>query len=139
MWRALPNRMLRRSLRPVPERRAPPQRRLPLSRLRPPMATRRARDMTPHLSQAHGRYTLEWGDPERAILELDYLRGDRGEITAEVSATSTVPAGGLVHVARVNLLSTRSLSEYAGHVAKRTDGGATDWQQLVGIAAREVV
>jgi hypothetical protein len=92
-----------------------------------------------HVSAAHGHYTLEWGDPERAILELDYLRADRGEISAEVSATSTTPAGGLVHVARVNLLSTRSLSEYAGHVAKRTNGAGTDWQQLVSVAAREVV
>ena len=92
-----------------------------------------------HVAVAHGRYVLEWGDPERAILELDYLRADHGDITAEVSATSTAPAGGLVHVARVNLLSTRSLSEYAGHVAKRTAGGSTDWGQLVGIAAREVV
>lgn len=92
-----------------------------------------------HITQAHGRYALEWGDPERAILELDYLRADHGDITAEVSATSTVPAGGLVHVARVNLLSTRSLSEYAGHVAKRTAGSSTDWNQLVGVAAREVV
>jgi hypothetical protein len=92
-----------------------------------------------HVAVSHGRYAIEWGDPERAILELDYLRADRGEITAEVSATSTAPAGGLVHVARVNLLSTRSLSEYAGHVAKRTAGSSTDWAQLVGIAAREVV
>lgn len=92
----------------------------------------------PFLQHQHGHYTLEWGDPERVILELDYVRADRGEITAEVAATSTAPTGGLVHVARVNLLSTRSLSEYAGHVAKRSDGG-TDWAQLVGIAAREVV
>lgn len=91
-------------------------------------------------SHHHGRHTFEWGDPERAILELDYIRADRGDIIAEVSATSTIPAiGGLVHVARVNLLSTRSLVEYAGHVAKRTNGAATDWPRLVATAARDVV
>jgi hypothetical protein len=95
--------------------------------------------MTAHVMADHGRYILEWGDPERAILELDYLRADHGDVSAEVSATSTAPTGGLVHVARVNLLSTRSLAEFAAHVAKRTPAAATDWQQLVAIAAREVV
>jgi hypothetical protein len=93
----------------------------------------------PHATTVHGRYTYEWGDPERAILELDYLRTDRGEVTAEVSVTSTVPTGGLVHVARVNLLSTRSLSEFAGHVSKRTPGIPTDWQQVLSVAARDTV
>jgi hypothetical protein len=93
----------------------------------------------PHVSWTHGRSTLEWGDPERAVLDLDYIRSDRGDITAEVSATSTVPTGGLVHVARVNLLSTRSLAEYAGHVARRAPQTSTDWQRLLAIAARETV
>lgn len=94
----------------------------------------------PHVSHHHGRYTVEWGDPERAILELDYLRSDHGDVTAEITATSTAPSiGGVVHVARVNLLSTRSLSEFASHVTKRAPGPSTDWAQLLGIAAREVV
>src|SRR4051812_31941658 len=93
----------------------------------------------PHVSHIHGRYTYEWGDPERAITELDYLRADRGDITAEVSTTSTVPTGGLVHVARVNLLSTRSMSEYAGHITKRLPGIPTDWQRLLSTAARDTV
>ena len=93
----------------------------------------------PHVTYVHGRNSLEWGDPERAILELDYIRADRGDITAEVSATSTVPTGGLVHVARVNLLSTRSLSEYAGHVARRAPETSTDWQRLLSVAAVETV
>lgn len=87
----------------------------------------------------HGRHTFEWGDPHRAIIEVDYLRADRGEVSAEVSTTSTAPTGGLVHVARVNLLSTRSLAEYAGHVAKRAPATSTDWMQLLGMAARETV
>jgi hypothetical protein len=96
--------------------------------------------MIPHHSHRHGRHTFEWGDPERAILELDYIRSDRGDVSAEVSATSTAPAhGGLVHVARVNLLSTRSLAEYSAHVAKRTNGVGTDWPGLVAAAAVETV
>ena len=82
----------------------------------------------PHVSVEYGHYTYEWGDPDRAIFELDYLRTDRGEVSAEVTVTSTVPTGGLVHVARVNLLSTRSVAEFAGHLAKRRPGIASDWQ-----------
>lgn len=93
----------------------------------------------PHVTYGHGRYTFEWGDPERALFEVESVRDQRGEVTGEVAVTSTVPTGGLVHVARVNLLSTRSLSEYAGHVAKRIPAQATDWQQLVAIVARETV
>ena len=37
----------------------------------------------PHITTIRGRYAIEWGDPERAILELDYIRADRGDITAE--------------------------------------------------------
>jgi hypothetical protein len=93
----------------------------------------------PHVTSVHGRYTFEWAS-ERAIIEVDYLRTERGEVTGEVSATSTAPTGGLIHVARVNLLSTRSLSEYAGHVQRRLNGAATaDWQQLLSIAAVETV
>lgn len=93
----------------------------------------------PHATYQHGRHTFEWGDPERAIIEVEYVRDTRGEVSGEVSVTSTVPTGGLVHVARVNLLSTRSLSEYAGHVAKRAPQTSADWQQLLAIVARETV
>lgn len=95
--------------------------------------------MNPHATYQHGRYTYEWNGMDRALIEVEYVRDHRGEVSGEVSVTSTAPTGGLVHVARVNLLSTRSLSEYAGHVAKRAPQTSADWQQLLAIAARETV
>ena len=47
--------------------------------------------------------------------------------------------GGLVHVARVDLLSTRSLAEFAKHVSARASGTGTDWSVLLEVAAREVI
>jgi len=93
----------------------------------------------PHVTYSHGHHGFEWGDPDRAIIEVESVRENRGEVSGEVSVTSTAPTGGLIHVARVNLLSTRSLSEYASHVAKRAPETSADWQQLLAIAARETV
>ena len=30
----------------------------------------------------HGRHTFEWGDPERAILEVEYVRDHRARYPA---------------------------------------------------------
>lgn len=94
----------------------------------------------PHVTYERGHHRFEWGDPDRAIIEVEYVRDHRGEVSGEVSVTSTAPSGGLVHVARVNLLSTRSLSEFAGHVAKRSNGSSSaDWHQLIAVVAVETV
>lgn len=94
----------------------------------------------PHVSYERGHHRFEWGDPDRAIIEVEYVRDHHGEVSGEVSVTSTAPTGGLIHVARVNLLSTRSLSEFAGHIVKRANGtSSADWQQLIGIMAVETV
>lgn len=95
----------------------------------------------PMFSYRHGRYTLEWGDPERAILVFDLVRSERsGDVTAEIEVTSTAPAvAGLIHHARVNLVGTRSRQELAKHLATRTPGVATDWPILVEIACRDVL
>src|SRR3954470_1986745 len=103
------------------------------------MATRRGGVTSPHATYERGHHRFEWGDPDRAIIEVEYVRDHRGEVSGEVSVTSTAPTGGLIHVARVNLLSTRSLSEFAGHVAKRSPETSADWQQLIGVVARQTV
>jgi len=92
-----------------------------------------------HRTHRAGRYSFEWGDPDRAILELDQLRADRGEVFAEMTVTSTAPTGGTLHVARVNLLSTRSRADLAKHLAQRAPGLSTDWPKLVEIASIETV
>lgn len=95
----------------------------------------------PMFSHAHGAYRFEWPEPERAILELDMVRAERsGDVTAEMTVTSTAPAiGGVIHHARVNLVGTRSRQELARHLASRTQGITTDWQTLVELACRETL
>jgi len=92
-------------------------------------------------SFAHGRYTAEWPDPDRAILAFDLVRAERsGDVTAEIEVTSTAPTvAGVIHHARVNLVGTRSRQELAKHLAGRTPGIATDWPTVVEIACREVL
>lgn len=92
-------------------------------------------------SFAHGRYTVEWGDPERAILIFDLVRSERsGDVTAEIEVTSTSPAvAGVIHHARVNLVGTRSRQELAKHLTTRTPGITTDWPSVVESACREVL
>jgi hypothetical protein len=92
-----------------------------------------------HRTHRAGRYSFEWGDPDRAILELDQVRAERGEVFGEVTVTSTVPSGGTLHVARLNLVSTRSRSELAKHLAMRAPGLPTDWQRLIETASVETV
>ena len=94
----------------------------------------------PYLTSDRGSYRLEWPDPERAILEFDLIRTGRdGDVTAEVTATSTGPNGGTVAVNRLNLLASRSRAEFANHLGKRTAGSSTDWPTILEIACREVV
>ena len=95
----------------------------------------------PMFSFAHGRYTAEWGDPDRAILAFDLVRSERsGDVTSEVEVTSTAPAvAGVIHHARVNLVGTRSRQELAKHLAARTPGVSTDWPAVVEVACREVL
>ncbi len=96
--------------------------------------------MSPTIRVSHGTYEVEWGDPERAVLTFENVKSSREGVVAEVSATSLVPSvGGLVHVARVDLLSTRSLAEFAKHVSARASGTGTDWSVLLEVAAREVI
>jgi AAA domain len=95
----------------------------------------------PMFSFRHGRYTAEWGDPDRAILVFDLVRAERsGDVTAEIEVTSTAPAvDGVIHMARVNLVGTRSRQELAKHLTTRTNGIGTDWPTVVEIACREVL
>jgi hypothetical protein len=88
-----------------------------------------------------GAHRFEWGDPERLVLEFDLIRTERsGEVTAELTVTSTAPAvGGVVHHARINLVSTRSRAELAKHLASRAPALSLDWAQLVEYACRETV
>jgi hypothetical protein len=63
---------------------------------------------------------------------LDYIRADRGDITAEVIRhVQRFPTGGLAHVARVNLLSSRQLASTPATSRKRAPSSSTDWQQLL--------
>jgi hypothetical protein len=95
--------------------------------------------MNYHRTHRAGHYSFEWGDPDRAILELDQVRADHGEVYGEVTVTSTVPTGGTIHVARLNLVSTRSRSDLAKHLSMRAPGLPTDWQKLIEIASVETV
>lgn len=95
----------------------------------------------PWHSRAAGSHRFEWTDPERLILEFDLIRTERsGEVTAELLVTSTAPAtGGVIHHARVNLVSTRSRAELANHLVKRAPGQSVDWLQVLEYASRETV
>ena len=91
------------------------------------------------LQREHGRYRMEWGDDLDALLEFDLVRSGRdGEVTAEVTASNTQPTyGEVVAVSRVNLVSARSRTEFANHLAKHDEH--VDWRELVEYACRQVV
>lgn len=95
--------------------------------------------MKPEFSYARGIARCTWPDPG-VELKFDLLRLERrtGELTAEVTTfTGSNGSTGLLHRARCNLGSTRSLAEYTNHLGKRLSG--PDWPGLVETAAWKVI
>jgi hypothetical protein len=89
----------------------------------------------------HGRYSLSWAEPDNIDMDFDLLRADRrsGDVTAELAVRSTAPTNGLLHRARLNLTSTRGITEMVNVLRKRTPGTNLDWNGLLLEACTKVL
>ena len=83
---------------------------------------------TPTLKVAGGVYHFEWA--EGITAELERFSEHRDELTAEVTIRSTrVPRPGLIHSARLNLMSTQTRQRLESSCQKREPD--LDWQAIL--------
>ena len=95
----------------------------------------------PAFTRAANLYRAEWKAPEMVRVEVINVRTERtGDVTGELAIYSTAPEeAGLLHQARLTMTGTRSRSDMAGYLAKRTPKSEIDWPGIIEATCLKVI
>src|SRR5438132_1020776 len=87
---------------------------------------------TSRFTAEHGTCVAVWASPHYVRIEIARFADSRGELSAEIIVSSTVP--GLerqLAQRRVPLLGPRAITDLAGYLAKRRHDPVVDWPELL--------
>ncbi len=93
-----------------------------------------------HFASDRGAYACDWGAPTFVRFEFDRFATDHNDLSAEVVVRSTVP-GLTRQISRkhLNLLATRSVSEFAKALQERTKERGLNWPALLETAIEHAI